>query len=57
MFIVEYYGFGAWIKCGTIAHSKKDAIKQAQENSAGGWLKTRIVDLNNGNIYIITKGI
>jgi hypothetical protein len=57
MFRIEYYGFGVWIKCGTIAHTKENAIKQAQENSAGGWLKTRIVDLNNGNSYIITKGI
>lgn len=57
MFIIQYYGFGAWIKCGTIAHSKANAIRQAQENSAGGWLKTRIVDLNSGKKYIITKGI
>lgn len=57
MFIVEYYGFGVWIKCGTIAHSKANAIKQAQENSAGGWLKTRIREVGTNNIYIVTRGI
>jgi hypothetical protein len=57
MFRIEYFGFGAWHRCGTIADSKANAIQQAQANSGGGWLPTRIINLNTNQITIVTRGI
>ena len=57
MFRIEYFGFGAWHRCGTLTNTKKEAIQQAQAHSGGGWLPTRIIDLNNNQIIIVTRGI
>lgn len=57
MFRIEWYGFGAWIRCGARANTKQEAIQLAQALSGGGWLPTRIINLDTNQITIVTRGI